>query len=537
MKNRFKRILIFTASIFLLSACSSNTASSSSSTTYIDDDKTNNPIEKTKLSYTYTDYIDHNIYQLDNCPLEGSPKLLVFPVWFSDSKSFISESKKETVREDIQKAYFGTNEETGWRSVKTYYEELSGGKLTLTGTVTNWFTVNSSYRNYQQNEKGGEATNALVSTLTNQYFTNHPNEKRSDYDYDNDGYLDGVMLIYAAPNYSNFPDYEDKDYDNLWAYCYWLQNVNKDKSTPIPNVFFWASYDFMYSASKAKTQTGNTYNGGNTDHCNIDTHTFIHEMGHVLGLEDYYDYLGNAYTPAGGFSMQDYNVGSHDPYSVMSLGWSKPYIPTESMTISLRPFQASRDLILLSPSFNSGNSPFDEYLLLEYYTPTGLNEFDSTYQYGNYPLGPSISGIRLWHVDARLVYYASESSTPTSKNITTDLTKGIGVTHAMTNSYEYKNNYSSYDDDSGSDYLSPLGKGYYDYNLLQLIRNNSKETYRPSSTLSSGDLFTEGDSFSMKSYSLQFVNGTKLNNGYALGWTFNVKSINSSEAVIELTKN
>ena len=535
MRNRFQRILIFTASIFLLSACGNNTSSSSSSNHYIDDDETNNPIQKSKLSYTYTDYTEHSVYAIDNCPLQGSPKLLVFPVWFSDSSSFIAENKKETVRQDIQKAYFGTNEETGWRSVKTYYEELSGGKLSLTGTVTNWFSVSSSYKNYQKEQSGAEATNKLVASLTDQYFANHKEESRSDYDYDNDGYLDGVMLIYAAPDYTNFSDYESKDYYNLWAYCYWLQKENTDKSNPIPNVFFWASYDFMYSSSKAKTQTGKEYANGETAYCNIDTHTYIHEMGHVLGLEDYYDYLGNQYTPAGGFSMQDYNVGSHDPYSVMALGWANPYIPTESMTITLRPFQASRDLILLSPNFNNSNSPFDEYLLLEYYTPTGLNEFDSTYKYGDYPLGPNASGIRLWHVDARLVYYASESSTPTSRNITTDLTKGIGITHAMSNSYEYNSSY--YDDSDQSDYLSPLGKGYYDYNLLQLIRNNSKETYRPSSTLSSSDLFIQGDSFSMKSYSLQFVNSTKLNNGYTLGWSFNVKSISSNEATIELIKS
>lgn len=531
MKNIFKKFIVISVAIVSLSSCSINSNTSSSNS----DSTPTSTISKTKLSYTYDDYSSNSVYLIDNCPLEGSPKLLIIPVWFSDSNSFIETSKKETVRSDIEKAYFGSNEETGWRSVKTYYEELSGGKLSLTGTVTDWYSVNASYKNYQKEESGQTATNNLVKTVTNSYFSTHSSEKRSDYDLNSDGYLDGVILIYAAPDYSQFSNYEYNDYYNLWAYCYWLQEENTSKTKPIPNVFFWASYDFMYSSSSAKTHTGKNYGSGDTDYCNIDTHTFIHEMGHVLGLEDYYDY-SYQYSPAGGFSMQDSNVGSHDPYSVMALGWADPYIPTESMSISLKPFQSSQDLILLTPSFNSLKSPFDEYLLLEYYTPTGLNEFDTKHQYynENYPLGVSSSGIRVWHIDARLVYYAtgSQYESITSKNITSDVTKGVGVTHAMSNTY-----LDSSEDKNGEAYLSILGSSYYNYNILQLIKKSVTATYKPNTYFSSSDLFKAGDSFSMSSYSKQFVRSSKLNNGSSLGWSFKVNSITSDEAVIELIKN
>lgn len=511
----------------------SSSQSSSSSTSSDDKGDPSNPILKTKLSYTYDEYCSNNVSLLDNCPLTGSPKLLVFPVWFNDSSSFISEAKKETVRDDIRKAYFGSNADVGYRSVKTYYEELSGGKLTLDGTVTNWFNVNSSYKDYQSEKSGGDRTSALVKSLTDTYFSNHSDESRSDYDLNNDGYLDGVILIYAAPDYTQFNNYQSKDYYNLWAYCFWLQEENTSKTDIIPNVFFWASYDFMYSSSTAKSQTGYSYGTGDTTNATIDTHTFIHEMGHVLGLEDYYDY-SYQYSPAGGFSMQDNNVGSHDPYSVMALGWSDPYIPTESMTLTIRPFQSSKDLILLTPSFNSNNSPFDEYLLLEYYTPTGLNEFDTLYQYGNnYPRGVNDYGIRVWHVDARLVYYSDYYSKPKSSNITTDVTKGVGTNHAMSNTYlDSKDGY-------GQDYLSVLGSQYYNYNILQLIKNDTSANYKPSANTSfaKADLFKEGDSFSMSTYSKQFVNSKSLNSGYSLGWSFNIISMNNEKAVIELIKN
>lgn len=472
-------------------------------------------ITKTHLSYTYDDYMTNNYNQLDNCPLSGSPKLLIIPIWFSDSTDFILESKKETVRSDIQKAYLGTNTETGWRSVKTFYEEESQGTVTLTGVVTDWYNVGVSYKTYANTSSGQNATKTLVTTASNAYFGKSGSDPRSSFDTNNDGYLDGVMLIYAAPDFQSLGN---ESYQNLWAYCYWvLQSASL--ANPIPNVFFWASYDFMYSSSKSSTQTGKTsYGHGDTSHCNLDAHTFIHEMGHVLGLEDYYDYSDNRYEAAGGFSMQDMNVGGHDPYSVMAYGWADPYIPTKTMSITINPFQSSHDIILLAN--HTINSVFDEYMLLELYTPTGLNQFDSQYQYGGgYPQGPSTPGIRLWHIDARLItvidgYYWDWSTNPSDGN----------VMHAMSNTYE------------GSDHSSPIGEDYDNYNILQLIRNDTTESYRTDSWLSSSSLFRQGNSFTQSTYKSQFVDGTNMNNGSALGWSFSVTSLSSSSATIQVTK-
>ena len=100
---------------------------------------------KKALNYTYDDYNANNIYELDNCPLEGSPKLLIIPVWFDDSNEFIANSKKEAVRDDIRKTILGSNKETGWRSVKSFYEEESHGKLKLNGTLADWYETSKGY--------------------------------------------------------------------------------------------------------------------------------------------------------------------------------------------------------------------------------------------------------------------------------------------------------------------------------------------------------------------------------------------------------
>ena len=160
--------------------------------------KTADPIDlaPTQLSGTYNDYMNHNFYQLDGTPLSGSSKLLVVPIWFTDSDTYISNDKKETVRQDIQKAYFGTDSDVGWKSVKTYYKELSQNKLNLTGEVTSWYECGQSSNQYWSEDQGAQNTISLVKTVVNQYKSAH-SSSMSDFDTDQNGYIDGVVLIYS----------------------------------------------------------------------------------------------------------------------------------------------------------------------------------------------------------------------------------------------------------------------------------------------------------------------------------------------------
>lgn len=481
-------------------------------------------------TYDMSHYVKNNVFNLSTAPALGEAHILVIPVWFNNSSSFIAMNRRENIREDIEAAYFGSNEDTGWRSVKSYYEEESHGALALTGTVSSWYEVNKSFFEYAQDAEA-KNTAALVENAVEWYFNNNPSDKRTNYDKDKDGYLDGVMCIYAAPDYTSM---NREEYDNLWAYCFWIQDTKaKNTNRPGANAFFWASYDFMYSKDDSYLRTFTSrYGKGDTTNCVIDAHTYIHEMGHMFGLDDYYDYSEYSYDPAGGFSMQDYNVGGHDPFSLLTLGWGKAYTPNETTTINLKPLTESGEMILLSPSnSNEAVSPFDEYLLLEYYTPTGVNEFDTTYSYcGKGPNGTKDKGIRLWHVDARLAYYSNIdgydnylTNNPTAKN--------GSVTFAMTNTYQ-----DGRPETQG--YLSPAGEGYYNYNVLQMIRNNPFVTYKPATGdgLTSENLFRAGESFQMTDFPKQFVNQTRLNTNFDLGYAFQVNEITDEFASITVIK-
>ena len=469
--------------------------------------------------FTYKDYAKHSAY-MSICPSVGNSKILVVPIWFTDSDDYIDEDYREDVREDIELAYLGTSEQTGWESVKSYYYKDSFGKANMDGVVTKWFECGQPSSDFYKSEA---QTYELLGKAVEWYKKEYQVSNMQDFDKNKDGYLDGVMLIYAAPDYQSARARYNDRY-NMWAYTSWTGDY-PSHSNPTTNAFFWASYDFMYSAEKSLERSGLTeYSRGDTRFCNVDAHTFIHEMGHVFGLSDYYDY-GRVSSPSAGFSMQDYTVGAHDPYSRLSLGWGTAIVPNRTVTLTVKPVEENGEMVILSPNYTG--SPFDEYIILELYTPTGLNKFDVEHNYsGYYPTGSSSAGVRVWHVDGRLAkidynprtgqwYIGSITSEPTSSG-------SSFIMHATSNTIA---------GDRAINYA-----GSYDYNELELIRNDTSYSYNSYDSLTNDSLFYTGDEFSMELFHNQFVNGSLLNNGKNLGWEVTFDSVSEEGMTITCKK-
>lgn len=478
---------------------------------------------KTTLNYNYKDYFNNIFMTMDCAPAHNTTNFLVVPIWFTDSKNCIKVEARENVRQDIQAGFFGTNEETGWRSVKTYYEEESFGKFKLGGMVTKWFECGASSSKYKDDNTG---TYLLTSTVLEWFHKVYPEVDLRDYDSDSNGYIDALIMVYAAPDYASSGDYSGGG--NFWAYCGWKGYSSYSSiDNPVENCFMWCSYDFMYSRDYAYSRTQQSGYGYGSKNFKIDTHTFIHESGHLLGLSDYYDYSNYSYSPGAGFSMQDHNVGMHDPYSVMALGWTNPYIPTESCNITINDFATSGDVILLTPEFNDNLSPFDEYLLIELFAKKGLNYQDATTPYKWYGTVDGY-GIRVWHIDARLIKgYNTNNLNP--KDITTlpVTNDGTHVYHATSNTYYY----------NGQEQISFLGKNYSDFNIMQMIKNNTEVSHKSVDYISSSDFFHKGDTFTMAKFKKQFVNAGLLNSNKELGWSFKVENLSEDSATIAIYKD
>jgi hypothetical protein len=91
--------------------------------------------------------------------------------------------------------------------------------------------------------------------------------------------------------------------------------------------------------------------------------------------------------------MMDYTLGDHDPFSKILLGWITPLVVDKTMTVDIMPHIENGEVLLIIDEWN--NTIFDEYLLVAYYTPEGLNELDQEYIF-------TIPGIVIFHISAAI---------------------------------------------------------------------------------------------------------------------------------------
>lgn len=445
------------------------------------------------ISYDYNAYHDHCFYSIDNAPTKGNVNVLVIPVRLVDYKN----DNEEQIYSDICKSFFAQSNEISFESVASYYEKSSYNNLSIGGYVTDWY--DSGFKI----SLSVEDTETLVKNAI-EWARNKYKDKIdfSSLDSNKDGFLDAVSLIYNAPNYYN-------NNDNLWAYTSWVYGLRGNINKPNPKCYLWASYDFMYE---------------NIRNAPVDAHTYIHEMGHVFGLDDYYDYNKPQVAGAsGGAIMQAYNVGDHDPYSKFALGWINPIVPTSNTTITLKPFSETGQTILLTN--RSGlNSVFDEYILIDFYSASNLNQYDSSHKYGgkrsNYPLITTSYGVRIWHVDARLMNINKAGD---AYYITSQIDDEDGRYYHL-NSNSSDGSYASMDIRNR------------DNRLLRLISKTFMNAYETTeyTFFTSSDMFKEGDVFSVKRYNVLFKNNKVLNDGTSLNFEIEVKEMNKEQATIDV---
>lgn len=319
-------------------------------------------------------YLQDNFSKLnDGClangiPSVGTPKVLVIPVEFSDTTL----SSVGVTRSKIEKGFFGTSTDTGWESLTSFYEKSSYGVLKLSGTVLPTYKAKKSSSYYSELYKyNGEGDITILEEVLEYYDSSID---FSEYDYNNDGFIDGIYLVYAHEQ-----DYEDS---NLWwAWQNWASayDFNQKYDGVKANYFMWASAGFILEG----IDTGNGYDYFDykamyDSSLKLNMHTFIHETGHMFGLDDYYDYDSDN-GPSGGLGgadLMDYTVGDHCPFSKMMLGWVNPIIVLDTVTLEISSFTKTGQCIMIPKGFTN-NGYFSEYLTIDLYTPTGLNELDA----------------------------------------------------------------------------------------------------------------------------------------------------------------
>ncbi len=384
-------------------------------------------------------------YYLDGCPTVGNPAVLVIPVDFSDATA-------QSMGYDISvlKNAFCKDGTTDYHSVYDYYYTSSYGQLRLDITVLDfWFRpqYSSSYYENATIYYEGETTDIGDQMILDEALAYLEGiMDLSEFDSDNNGFIDSVVLINAL-------DVGDDDFH--WAYRYW--NIYTDGRDELysydgvsANDYLWASYQFLYERSDDR---------GNVSYDNasgVNTYTYIHEFGHILGADDYYDTTGSA-EPMGGCDIMDAMAGDHNAFTKFNLGWltSSRLVTTDSsVTLTLEAFAKNGDTVILANNWDPELGAYQEYYILAYYRNTGLNSGA-----GGYFLR---DGIVVYHVNASLykevldgeAYYDihNNNSSPDSTGYGTDenLIEYV-LSDAGNYTYAAGDSLSSVIDDSGNE--------------------------------------------------------------------------------------
>lgn len=280
----------------------------------------------------------------------GQKKGLVILAQYTDVK-FKSANNLAKFKRMLNEENFTSSE--GFRgSVADYFKAQSGGIFELTfdvlGPVTlahnrKYYGANVNDTDIRPNEMIVEAVKAVADQVN-----------FADYDWDGDGEVDQVFVLYAGTGEAD--SYDD---ESVWPHMYELSATN-DVLT------FNGIKVNTYACSNELTATGGIEGIG----------CFCHEFSHCMGFPDLYDTSYSGWFGMSSFDLMcsgSYNGDSFCPagysaYEKMMAGWLEPVVLADQdvQVDNLAPVSDGGGAYIL---YNDGNA--NEYYMIENRQKTG----------------------------------------------------------------------------------------------------------------------------------------------------------------------
>jgi M6 family metalloprotease-like protein len=287
-------------------------------------------------------------------------------------------------------------------SLKTYYEEVSNTKITITGSVVGWVHTDKTEAFVGQGCNAIGVTSPCSFSLGSRlgaFFTatlDSLNGKVdwSQFDKDGNGVVDFVTFIHPSKGGECGASNND-----IWAHRYNMQSLRGSMyttTTPRPGFpgQFMRINDYTVQGGFDCTSPRRMKVG-----------TIAHETGHAFGIPDLYATAGNSEgigewgLMGSGNYTRPHSPAGWDAWSLVDVGWIKVDTLNASENVSLNPMQTS-DTVLLVPLTGT-----DEYLLLE----NRARLQGDTAQMD--PSRPTIGaggqrkqpGLLVWHIDQSIV--------------------------------------------------------------------------------------------------------------------------------------
>lgn len=340
----------------------STTLTSVSSTTYT---------ETTTSTAPAVEFIEAPVKDLyGSMPSQNNAGMAVFYVDFPDCPYTY-----EPTTAEIEKAVFGTedteNKNYPFESISAFYNRSSKGSLKLNGKVFRYTT--------KENKSAYEGDIYHINLINEVFEAFRDSEDFTAFDGNGDKVIDTTLI--SVPT--------DAGDDNWWPTAGQYGGTNDFK---------------VDGMSVGHVIVGNAQIESKSDHKNF-TSSYLHEMGHCMGLPDYYLYNGEkdfeGLHGSAGYEMMDETNADFSAVSKLMLGWYKKeqvtiYAPeTKTQTFTLNNAQKENGNCIIIPCGKLENNYYSEFLIVEY-TTLDVNNSRLKKDYWWKTTG---AGVRVFHVE------------------------------------------------------------------------------------------------------------------------------------------
>jgi M6 family metalloprotease-like protein len=302
---------------------------------------------------------------------------------------------------DYQELFFSAAPVSRPYSLKTFYEQLSNGNITLSGTVFPWARVDSADTYYENGCNGVFCSDVsrfgamVLQALAK--ASNGPDSLTVWAEYDNDG-PDGVPNSGDDDGRVDFVAFIQPEIDgacgttNIWAHRWYIEGLNGGSPYVTKTNRFGGGKIVMSDYTMQSAQGGN---GACTAGQIMPIGTVAHEFGHAFGLPDLYDTqqitqgIGEFGLMGSGNYARSYSPSRMEGWSMLELGWVKADTLKTTGTVTMNPV-ATSDTVWILPTQTTG-----EYFILE---NRAAVESDTAQMNPGYSRAKS-PGLYLWHID------------------------------------------------------------------------------------------------------------------------------------------
>ena len=283
----------------------------------------------------------------------GEKKGLILLVNFKDTK--FQTDHNQALYNNIANTPGYTDDNGFQGSVSDYFKAQSRDLFNLTFDVVGPVTVSKNAKYYGQNDEGGSDMHPEDMVVEAVKLVKDKVSDWSQYDWDGDGEVDQVMIIYAGEG-----EADGGDENTIWPHEWELRYAGK--AFEIVDGITINTYAVANEGSKEETYYSSKFQINGIG-------TVCHEFSHCLGLMDMYDVSYSGYYGMGEWSIMDsgsYNGNGFVPsgytsYDKYCIGWIEPIELTAEKTVSgMRALADADDVYIIKNAAHP-----DEYYLLE----------------------------------------------------------------------------------------------------------------------------------------------------------------------------